>query len=315
MNTTPTLRRILFFALITSLFILFIAAQIPRSENFDKNSISSNFAPTVSNDPVLYAVGDIADCDRTEDEATAALLTNTQGSIAILGDSAYLNGGSEEYQTCFDPAWGIFSERLLPAPGNHDYRTPGAAGYFGYFGDRAGENSHGFYSTTIGAWRIIALNSNCEVPGIGCTADSPQAQWLKEQLAKSDVRCTLAFMHHPRFSSGNHGNTEAVQPLWNLLYQFNADLVLAGHDHNYERFSPQTPDGTQDPARGLREFVVGTGGAALRNFNTPEPQSEIRNSTHYGVLKLTLHSKSYDWEFLSSIGDPAFSDRGTAGCH
>ena len=130
-----------------------------------------------------------------------------------------------------------------------------------------------------------------------------------------DVRCTLAFMHHPRFSSGNHGNTEAVQPLWNLLYQFNADLVLAGHDHNYERFSPQTPDGTQDPARGLREFVVGTGGAALRNFNTPEPQSEIRNSTHYGVLKLTLHSKSYDWEFLSSIGDPAFSDRGTAGCH
>ena len=208
----------------------------------------------------------------------------------------------------------MFKDRTRPSPGNHEYETPGASGYFTYFGAAAGEPAKGYYSYDLGSWHVISLNSNCSSVAGGCAAGSPQEQWLKADLAAHSNECTLAYWHHPRFSSGIHGDEAFVGPFWDALYQAGADVVLNGHDHDYERFAPQNPSGQADPAQGISEFVVGTGGAELRNFRTIKPNSEVRVAQQNGVLKMTLHPDGYDWQFLTApVG--TIADTGSASCH
>jgi hypothetical protein len=267
-------------------------------------------------DPVLLAAGDIASCASPGDEATAALLDGLDGTIATLGDTVYDTGASREFATCYHPSWGRHKRRTRPAAGNHDYGTPGATGYFGYFGDAAGDPGQGYYSYDLGSWHIVVINSNCALVG-GCGAGSPQEQWLRADLAAHPAACTLAYWHHPRFSSGEtHGNTDELEPIWRALYEHRADIVLSGHEHNYERFAPQDSTGRLDWERGIRQFVVGTGGRSHYNgFMTPIlPNSEVRNGDTYGVLRLTLRPTGYDWQFIPETGK-TFTDAGSGTCH
>lgn len=199
----------------------------------------------------------------------------------------------------------------MPVIGNHEYNTAGASSYFDYFGAAAGDRSKGYYSFNLGNWHIIALNSNCSNVG-GCNAGSPQEQWLRADLAASSTQCTLALWHHPLFSSGVASNR--TQALWNALYDYNADLILNGHAHVYERFAPQTPGGTLDTVRGIREFIVGTGGESHGGTTNLAPNSEAYNGTTFGVIKLTLKSNSYDWQFIPEAGR-TFTDSGSTLCH
>ncbi|MFL5761147.1 MAG: metallophosphoesterase family protein, partial [Thermomicrobiales bacterium] len=265
-------------------------------------------------DPVLLAAGDISSCASTGDEQTAKLLDAQSGIVATLGDNAYESGTSSEFANCFNPSWGQYKARIKPAVGNHEYATAGASGYYGYFGAAAGTPSKGYYSYELGAWHIVVINSNCSQIG-GCNAGSPQEQWLRADLAAHPAACTLAYWHHPRFSSGaEHGNDGAMAPLWQALYDQGAELVLSGHDHDYERFAPQTPNGTLDPSFGIREFVVGTGGKSHYPFGSVQANSQVRNNTTYGILKLTLHASGYDWQFLPVAGG-SFTDAGSGACH
>jgi len=265
--------------------------------------------PPPSNDPVLVGAGDIAACPDDDYEATASLLDSIDGTVFTTGDNTYPDGTFEEFLDCYDPTWGLHKSRTRPSPGNHDYHTEGAEGYYDYFGAMAGEPGKGYYSYNLGAWHIIVLNSNLPVK-----AGSPQEQWLRTDLAAHPVECTLAYWHHPRFSSGiEHGSNAAMQPLWQALYDFGADVVLAGHEHNYERFAPQDPRGKHDPTRGIRQFVIGTGGRSHYKFWFPIANSEVRNTNTYGVLKLTLHPTSYSWEFIPEAGK-TFTDSGHAAC-
>jgi uncharacterized protein YjdB len=267
---------------------------------------------TVSPQPasvVLVGAGDIATCSGTADDATASLLDGISGTVFTAGDNAYNDGTAAEFADCYGPSWGRQKTRTRPALGNHEYDTPGAAGYFGYFGASAGDPTTGYYSYELGAWHIIVLNSN-----ILMSAGSAQESWLRADLASHPVKCTLAVWHHPRFSSGQHGSSTASQPLWQALYDAGAEVVLVGHDHMYERFAPQTPDGQTDAARGIREFVVGTGGGGLYSFANPAPNSQVKNNTTHGVLKLTLYGDRYDWKFIPVAGS-SFTDSGTGTCH
>jgi hypothetical protein len=269
--------------------------------------------PTPS-DPVLVGAGDIADCRSDGDEKTAALLDRIDGTVFTLGDNVYSSGTAAEFMLCYTPSWGRHRERTRPVAGNHDYRTSGAAGYFGYFGAAAGDRNRGFYSYDLGSWHVVVLNSNCnQVPG-GCAAGSPQEKWLREDLAAHPAACTVAMWHHPRFSSAKHGDTVAMTDLWRTLFESGVDVALAGHDHDYERFAPMDADGQPDPKRGIRSFVVGTGGESHYEFEKIHPTSEVRNAETFGVLKLTLHPRSYDWEFVGIEGS-AFRDSGTGACH
>ena len=275
---------------------------------------SATRAATAAPDPVLVAAGDIASCLSTGDEATAQLVSAIPGAVATLGDNVYDRGSGEEFKTCFDPTWGAFKDRIHPAPGNHEYGTPGAQGYFTYYGAAAGQLGQGYYSYDLGAWHVVVLNSQCWEIG-GCGAAAPQSQWLKADLAAHPALCTLAYWHVPRFSSGAHGNSTLIQAFWDLLYTGGADVVLNGHDHDYERFAPQDPQGQADPAQGMREFVVGTGGRSHYPFLLgPHANTEARNASTYGVLKLTLHASSYDWQFVPVEGQ-TFTDTGTGACH
>lgn len=259
---------------------------------------------------ILVGAGDIADCDSDGDEATAALLDKIRGTVFTAGDNAYGDGTASEFANCYQPSWGRHKGRTRPSPGNHDYETEGASGYFGYFGAAAGEPDKGYYGYDLGDWHIVALNSN-----VSMEAGSAQGRWLRADLAASTKRCTLAYWHHPRFSSSDsHGSSTEPQPLWEALYQAGAEIVLSGHDHTYERFAPQTPDGRPDPARGVRQFVVGTGGARLYDFGDPIANSEVRYNDGHGVLKLTLRPNRYDWEFIPVAGD-RFTDKGSGSCH
>ena len=198
--------------------------------------------------------------------------------------------------------------------GNHEYVTAGASGYFDYFGSAAGDPTKGYYSYNRGAWHIVVLNSMCENVG-GCEDTSPMVTWLKNDLAANSAnKCTLAYWHHPLFSSGEHGNNINMKPSWEVLYAANADLVINGHDHDYERFAPQRPNGTVDSARGIREFVVGTGGYSLRPFDAIKPNSQVRSANTHGVLKVTLHASSYGWKFVPVAGK-TFTDSGRTSYH
>jgi hypothetical protein len=262
---------------------------------------------------VIVAAGDIADCPSDGDEATARLVGGIEGTVLTLGDNAYEDGTAQDFSECYEPTWGEFKERTRPATGNHDYETEGASAYFDYFGDAAGQPGKGYYSYDLGRWHIVALNSNCEE--VGCAASSPQLRWLKADLAKDPKTCTLAYFHYPLFSSGEYRpGIREVKPLWEALYAANVDVVLNGHDHNYQRFAPQDPNGKADPQGGIREFVVGTGGRSHYSILGPIANSEVYNDETYGVLKLTLRPESYEWRFIP-VESETFTDSGSAGCH
>ena len=259
---------------------------------------------------VFVGAGDIGSCQQTHDESTARALDTIPGTVFVLGDNAYPDGADSTYRNCFQPNWGRHKKRIRPVPGNHDYYQPGAAGYFQYFGVAANDPARGYYSYDLGSWHIIALNSTLDM-----RAGSPQEQWLRADLAAHPARCTLAYWHAPRFSSGvTHGSSPVSAPMWQALYEAGADVVLSGHEHNYERFAPQAPDQTPDPARGIREFVAGTGGSGYYNFaDTAVVNSEVRSTAH-GVLRLTLYPDHYDWRFIPATGD-TFTDSGSDICH
>lgn len=266
----------------------------------------------------LLAVGDIADChvDDTHHEQTADLVDSLPGTIAILGDIAYTKGSPEEFADCYQPSWGRHDGRVRPVPGNHEYGTEGAGGYFAYFGATASPlepdctlRCKGYYSYDLGDWHIVALNSEQAM-----TAGSPQEQWLRaDLLAHRTSQCTLAYWHHPRFSSGAHGDDPRSADVWLALYEAGVDVVLNGHDHDYERFAPMNPNGDVDTARGIREFVVGTGGVATRNFDHPHPNSEVRKNEVWGVLQLSLYLDHYEWAFKPIAGQQ-FAESGSAPC-
>jgi hypothetical protein len=265
--------------------------------------------PPQSGDPVLVGAGDIANSG-SGDSATAALLDNIAGTVFTTGDNVYNSGTASEFSSHYAPTWGRHKARTRPSPGNHDYNTSGATGYYNYFGSVAGPSGRGYYSYDLGNWHVVSLNSN-----ISMSAGSTQEQWLRADLAASTKPCTLAYWHHPLFtSSSNHSPSTGTRPLYQALYDYNADVVVWGHNHVYERFGPMNPSGGYDASRGLRSFVAGMGGASHYSFGTIQPNSEARNSSAYGVLKFTLHSNSYDWQFVPVAGQ-SYTDSGTGGCH
>jgi hypothetical protein len=280
---------------------------------------------TTGGDPIIAAAGDIA-CDPSDgsfnggngttnncrQKAVSDLFVGKNFSAVLaLGDIQYEDGAPSKYLQSFDPSWGRAKNLIHPAVGNHEYLTAGASGYYNYFGAAAGDKTKGYYSYDIGAWHLVALNSNCSQVG-GCGAGSPQEQWLKADLAAHPTMCTLAYWHHPRFSSGEHGSNTSYDAFWKDLYAAGAEIVLSGHDHDYERFAPQNPSGAADP-NGIQQFVVGTGGKNHYAFNPTKPNSLVRNSDTYGILKLTLHPTSYDWQFVPEPGK-TFTDSGTMNC-
>ncbi len=258
----------------------------------------------------LVGAGDIATCGSDDDSATAALLDTIPGIVFTLGDNAYPDGSSADYADCYAPTWGRHRARTRPAPGNHEYLTPGATPYYSYFGALAGPAGRGYYSFDAATWHVVVLNS---VDAIGPGSD--QLAWLRADLAGRPQPCVLAYWHHPRFSSGGtHGSLAGLQPLWEVLYDAGVDVVLNGHEHDYERFAPQTPAGAADAARGIRAFVVGTGGAGAHGFAAALPTSEVRETGTPGVLLLTLEPGAYTWRFIHARTG-AVADAGSDACH
>jgi hypothetical protein len=240
-------------------------------------------------------------------------------ALLLLGDLQYEAGSLSDFQSYYEAAFGEFKSITYPVPGNHEYFTPGAAGYFDYFNGvgadsgRAGHRGRGYYSFNLGAWHIIALNSNC-IEIRGCNARSAQATWLRADLASNKAKCTLAFSHSPRFSSGQHGNDELLRDLWQIMYDAGVDVVLSGHDHHYERFFRQDAGGRLDEKRGMRAFIVGTGGKGLARIARPRTNSEVQYNSAIGVLTMVLKADSYSWKFVESVGDP-LNEKGEGKCH
>jgi hypothetical protein len=294
----------------------------------DTQFITSSSAPIP--DPVVMAAGDnVCGADSSGGQckqmATSDLLVAAKpAAVLLLGDVQYECGEAADFTSFYDPSWGRVKDRTRPSVGNHEYITstdpanpcygnpPEAQAYFDYFGAAAGEKGKGYYSFDVGDWHLIALNSNCTQVG-GCFVGSEQEKWLRADLAAHPTACTLAYWHAPLYSSGGR-DTPDTEKLYQALYEANADLILTGHDHTYERFGPQTSTGVKDAARGIRQFLVGTGGRNLTGWETIAPNSEMRNNTTFGVLKLTLHPNSYDWQFVPIVGQ-SFIDTGTTACH
>lgn len=270
--------------------------------------------PSASAEPTpveLLAAGDVADCSRAGAALTSELLADfPDATIAVLGDLAYPDATAERFDACYDPTWGQFVDRTRPAIGNHDLNADGGAPYHATFGEAAGTPGEGWYSYDLGAWHVVVLNSNCD--RIGCEEGSAQHRWLVADLAASGALCMLAYFHHPRFTSGQHGDDPRVGPFWFALADAGADLVLVGHDHHYERFTPLAADGSASPD-GIRQFIVGTGGAIIRPTVRVAPGSEMIVDDAWGVLHLTLSADAYEWSFLTV--DRGELDAGTAECH
>ena len=264
--------------------------------------------PVFVPDGLLVGAGDVAMCGVPEAEATAKLLDGIGGTVMALGDLAYPAGAARDFDTCYEPTWGRHKRRTRPAPGNHDYQTALGAPYYAYFGENAGPAGVGYYSYREGAWLILSLNSN-----VPAGAGSPQASWVRGTLAANPTACTLAYWHHPLFSSGPNGNNSNMRDMWRLLQDAGADVVITAHDHLYERFAPQDADGRADPIGGLRQFTVGTGGAHIYREKIRASNSEVIGTDH-GVLKLTLKATSYEWQFVAVAGK-SFADFGTGQCH
>jgi hypothetical protein len=285
------------------------------------NIADNQSMPLIPGDGVVaLAAGDIADCRKltpahTGAAQTAAMISaelagNDKAVILTLGDHTYPNGRLAEFTDCYAPTWGRFKDRTFPSPGNHEYYTKGATGYYEYFGNAAGPDRRGYYSVKLGSWHIVSLNSNLK----NSLEHHAQLEWLKAELAQHKTRCTLAYWHHPVFSSGGHGDNPHMQDAWKILADAGADVVLVAHDHDYERFVPMNADGKPDGARGIRQFVVGTGGAALTPFRFRRPNSEGGSNATHGVLKLVLKETGYEWEFLPTV-QGSFKDRGASLCN
>jgi calcineurin-like phosphoesterase family protein len=282
-----------------------LEAVLPGASNRDEVE-----APTP--EAVLLAAGDIGTCEGGGGEATAELVERLSGTVAALGDNVYEDGSEEEYADCYAPHWGRLLSRTKPTAGNHEYHSEGAAPYFTYFGSAAGPAGRGWYSYDLGSWHVVVLNSNCAEVG-GCGGGSAQWLWLRADLAAHPATCTLAYWHAPRFSSGEHGPAKDMVDVWRVLYDARADLVISGHDHEYERFAPQDPVGARDDARGVRQFVVGTGGGELRAVSEKAPNSEVLITHTFGVMRLDLYPGRFAWSFLS-VRD-ATLDSGSGDCH
>jgi hypothetical protein len=279
-------------------------------------------------DPVIAAAGDIA-CSPSDpaynggaggpancaQKRTSDLIAPADAVLA-LGDNQYNTGSLPNYNASFGPTWGRYKSITYPVPGNHEYGTSQAGGYFSYFGARAGTKGQGWYSFDLGTWHVLAINGECDRNGGVCASGAAEEQWVRQDLAAHPTACTLAFWHQPRFSSGSAvvKNAEAMAPIWNDLYNANADLVLVGHKHFYERFAPLNTTGAVDNARGLREIIVGTGGEDHSGKPAPRAGSIVRENLTFGILKVGLHPGSYDWRFVPEPGK-TFTDSGSATCH
>jgi hypothetical protein len=293
------------------------------------------FGFTVTEDPVIAAAGDIA-CDpesvfynggagapaNCQMLATSNMALQAKPTrVLALGDNQYEGGTRADYLVSYDPTWGRFKSITKPVIGNHEYGSRNATGYFDYYNGvgrqkgPAGDRSKGYYSFDVGSWHLIALNSNCGELSVNCGVGFAQEAWLRSDLAAHPRRCVLAFWHHPWWTSGQEGSSPTLRDFVNALYERRADVLLVGHDHDYERFAPQTPDGQLDLASGIREFVVGTGGRDLASLKKQlKPNSETSSSDTFGVLVMRLHPSSYDWEFMPAAGGN-FRDSGSQACH
>ena len=267
----------------------------------------------------VYVAGDIADCTSQSFEKTDAFKTaklvkahldnDPKAVVLTLGDNVYKDGTTSEFSQCYDKTWGQFKSKTFPLPGNHEYHTKDAEGYFNYFGKLAGADRLGYYSEDFEKWHVLSLNSN-----LTGEAQQKQIDWVKQDLANHKNMCTFAVWHHPVISSGVHGNNNLMVPFWTLLQQSGAVLILSGHEHNYERFSPQDADGTSNPKFGITEIIAGTGGVALRSSGTPVNNSAYWDSTSHGVLHLTLKDQSLEYQF-ESINSLTNDDQGSLACH
>jgi hypothetical protein len=286
---------------------------------------STSSATSSARHPLIAAAGDIA-CDPFDGSfnkgrgtsgacrqlATSSLLLERRyAAVLALGDIQYPDGSLGRFFFSYGRSWGRVKRITRPAPGNHEYETEDAEGYFRYFGKAAGPPGRGYYSFDVGRWHLVSLNSNCSVIG-GCHMGSPQERWLRRDLAQHRAKCTLAYWHHPRFSSGRHGSDDSVSALWNALYEAGADVVLVAHDHHYERFAPLDAEGNLDRKRGMREFVVGTGGKSHYAIRALQHGSQVRNDTTFGILAMTLEPAGYEWQFVPAVG--SFTDRGSGRC-
>lgn len=302
-------------------------AEVPVALAAEGAADSGARAGQGTGDSVLVvAVGDLVCGSQTPEgipclhARTAALVRQLQpAALLLLGDLQYEMGSLDDFGAYFEPTFGELKPVIRPVPGNHEYYTPRAAGYFDYFNGagndsgQAGHRQRGYYSFDVGAWHVVAINSNCREVG-GCGARSPQARWLQQDLATSRAACTLAFMHSARFSSGEHGNDDDLRDMWDILYRAGAELALAGHDHSYERFGPQDAGGRADSTAGVRAFVVGTGGKGTGRILRARPNSQVRDNSSIGVLALTLRPDGYSWRFAPVPGF-TLADSGSARCH
>jgi hypothetical protein len=278
-------------------------------------------------DPVLVGAGDIASGESDGDTATARLIREIPGTVFAVGDVIYESGSIEDFERYYEPTWSTEKARTKPSPGNHEYvggdPQQYGRGYFDYFGAVAAEDNGGSYSYDLGEWHIVSLNTGqCygeeEPDGTipNCGPGDPMIEWLERDLAANDAQCTLAYFHHPRWSSGiEHGNEpNYTKAIWDTLYEYRADVAVSAHDHDYERFAPQDTEGNVDEERGIRQFVVGTGGRSLREFGKIKANSEVHSYDTYGVIKFTLHPDGYDWEFVP-VEQGAFTDAGSDQCN
>ena len=273
-------------------------------------SATSSAAPPT----VLLAAGDIGRCDSTHDDATGALAASLPGVIATLGDTAYEDGTTAELNDCFGGSWGVVKDRIrFAVTGNHDIHTDGGAPLQAYMGSAAARDGRTWFADDLGPWHVIVLDGNCGLLGRKCRSGSDQATWLRNDLAANGARCTIALLHQPLFSSGSHGAERAVRPLWDAMSGGGVDLVVDGHDHDYERFAPQDPGGTADAARGIVEIIAGTGGADLEPFKKPSPNSLVRIDDTYGVLELTLLADSWSSRLVGVDG--SVHDEASGSCH
>ena len=286
-----------------------VVVQAGKS-NSPASTATPTRTPAPGSDPVILLTGDSrSGCD-AGGTAVAKLLDTLPTSWPLLFNGDATNSGAySEFTNCYNTTYGRHKAQIKPVPGNHEYDTAGGSGYFRYYGSQAGVSGKGYYSFDVGAWHIVALNTE-----ISHTAGSAEELWLKSDLAAHVNKCTLAYWHEPRFSSGEHGDNLDMGALWTDLYNANAEVVMNGHDHDYERFAPQNPSGVADSVRGIREFVVGSGGVAERAFGSIKANSEVRNNNTWGVLEMTLHASSYDWKFLPVAGG-TFTDSGSGTCH
>lgn len=298
--------------LLAALLGLVVVGCAPRAPN-----CSDAAPPAVTVDPgaeVLVGAGDIATGEGDCDEATARLLDVIPGTVFTAGDNVYPSGSRAEFERHYEPTWGRHKARTHPVPGNHDYRTNGGGDYFAYFGGAAGEPGRAYRSFDLGAWHVVLLDSNCAMNEGGCAEGSAQERWLRADLAAADARCTVAIWHAARFSSGPHGGAQDMDALWRVLHEHGVELLISGHDHAYERFAPMDAEGWLDRQTGVRQIVVGTGGARLHRFERTSPNSEVASDATFGVLVLELFEDRYDWRFVPVAGS-TFTDAGSTTCH